>query len=641
MSGVVDEIKARIDVVDLVSETVNLRRAGKNYTGFCPFHANTRTPAFVVFPDSGTWRCFGECNEGGDIFKFIMKKEGWDFKETLKYLADRVGIELEPLTPEKQQEDDQLDRMRTLLEEAVLFFRHHLLNTEGGKGALNYLEKRGLKQETIKSFGLGYSPASWDTAIKHFQGRGYTQEDLLRAGLATERREGDGIYDRFRNRVMFAIRDSQGRMAGFGARVLNPDDNPKYLNSPQTALFDKSNLLYGLDQARKSIRSLDQAVIVEGYMDVIVPHQGGFTNLVSPMGTALTEQQIRILKHYTRRIILALDSDAAGEKGTLRGLEIARQAMDHTDEMGFDPRGLLRHEARLQADLRVTTLPEGDDPDEIVLRDPEEWQHIIDAAQPIVIHVMETLAAHQDVDDPKVKSQIAEQVLPLIEDVPDSVERDAYRQRLARLLRIDERALTVPSTSPQPAQRKRSRQQSQPTPPESGSAPILIGNKQQRLFMEEHRTLRLLLRNVEGLYTLDRFLQENELSRFSFLELEHSDHQYLARLIQESLEQDAVEPMAYIENNTPEALQPLLVELLQPPGFGEPTEGQVKEDLIKTVLQLRQIRMKREQDQLQFLQRDLQERGETQFRSYLEQFSQNNEVLRRLNIAINRPVQLD
>ena len=216
---VVDEIKDRVDIVDLVSDTVNLRRAGKNYTGFCPFHTNTRTPAFVVFPDSGTWRCFGECNEGGDIFKFVMKKEGWDFRETLQYLAQRAGVELEPMTPEKKERDETLDRLHELLEEAVIFYRHYLLNDPGGKQALDYLTKRGLTQDTITSFGLGYAPNSWDITLNHFLSKGYTPEDLLNAGLVTERREGDGVYDRFRNRVMFAIRNASGRMAGFGARV--------------------------------------------------------------------------------------------------------------------------------------------------------------------------------------------------------------------------------------------------------------------------------------------------------------------------------------------------------------------------------------------------------------------------------------
>ena len=263
---------------------------------------------------------------------------------------------------------------------------------------------------------------------------------MAQAGLVNER-DGGGFYDKFRNRIMFPIRDAAGKMAGFGARILDPNDVPKFLNSPQTVLFDKSHLLYGLDQARKAIRMEDQVVIVEGYLDVIALHQSGFKNTVSPMGTALNEDQLRFLKKYSRRIVLALDADAAGEKATLRGLELARNALDRTDEIGFDAHGLLRHEARLQADVRVTTLPEGADPDEVVLSDPEKWRQILASAQPIVVHVMETLAKEKDLDDPKAKSAIASQVLPLIEDVPSPVERDAYRQRLARLLKVDERSL--------------------------------------------------------------------------------------------------------------------------------------------------------------------------------------------------------
>ena len=635
---VVDEIKDRVDIVDLVSDTVNLRRTGKNYTGFCPFHTNTRTPAFVVFPDSGTWRCFGECNEGGDVFKFVMKKEGWDFREALQYLAQRAGIELEPLTPEKKEQDEEMERLHQLLEEAVIFYRHHLLNEPGGQEALDYLTQRGLKQETIVAFGLGYAPNSWDATVNHFSAKGYSQEDLLNAGLASERREGDGVYDRFRNRVMFAIRNASGRMAGFGARVLDPEDVPKYLNSPQTALFDKSRLLYGLDQARKSIRALDQVVIVEGYMDVIVPHQAGFTNLVSPMGTALTEPQLQMLKRYTRRIVLALDSDAAGEKGTLRGLEVARQAMDHSQELVFDPRGLIRHEARLQADLRVTTLPEGVDPDEIVLEDPEAWQRIIDAAQPVVIHVMDTLAAHQDVDDPKVKSQIAEQVLPLIADVPNRVERESYRQRLARLLHVDERAFTADLTdSGRPARRTR-----RPAATKQEEAPaVLVDGKRQRLFMEERRLLRLLLRNPEEIYNLDRFLQQANLSRFSYQEFEHADHQVMARLVQDSLEQDREDPLEYIDENTPETLQELIGTLREPLRMGEPTDLQLREDLIKTMLHLRHIRVKEQFEQLFNLQRDLQESKESQPDSFRETVMQYAEILRLLNLALGKPVQLD
>jgi DNA primase len=295
----IDEIKARIDIVDLVSETVKLRHSGKNYTGFCPFHDNKRTPAFVVFPDTGTWRCFGQCNEGGDIFKFVMKKEGWDFSEALRRLAERAGVPLQPYSPEREQQKETNQHLRALLEEAVTFYRQQLLDTQPGHEVLAYLkDKRGLSEITIETFGLGYAPDSWDAALAHFTGRGYSEQDLIDSGLLTVRedegesggREKRRVYDRFRHRIMIPIRDENGRMAGFGGRIVDPEDQPKFLNSPQTPIFDKGRLLYGLDRARKPIRVVDQAVIVEGYLDVIAVHQAGFENVVSPMGTALTPQ---------------------------------------------------------------------------------------------------------------------------------------------------------------------------------------------------------------------------------------------------------------------------------------------------------------------------------------------------------------
>ncbi|MEK6221060.1 MAG: DNA primase, partial [Chloroflexota bacterium] len=356
----IEEVKDRLDIVEIVSETVHLKRAGKNYSGFCPFHTNTRTPAFVVFPDTGTWRCFGECSEGGDVFKYVMKREGWDFPEALNNLAERAGVELRKFTPQQEAQKEENDRLRTLLEEAAVFFVHQLTKTDAGKSAQSYLDKRGLSAEIIELFELGYAPQGWDNAEKHFIEKGYTQQEMLDTGLLTQSEAGK-IYDRFRNRIMFPIRDGRGKMAGFGARAINPDDVPKYLNSPQTVLFDKSNLLYGLDKARKSIRAEDQVVIVEGYLDVIMPYQAGYTNLVSPMGTALTEHQLRFLKRLTRRIVLALDADAAGVKATLRGLEVARSTLDRETEILFDARGLLKHEGRLKADIRVSTLPENMD----------------------------------------------------------------------------------------------------------------------------------------------------------------------------------------------------------------------------------------------------------------------------------------
>ena len=634
----IDEIKSRIDVVDLISETVKLRRSGKNYLGFCPFHDNKRTPAFVVFPDSGTWRCFGECNEGGDIFKFVMKKEGWDFTETLRYLAEKAGVELQPQTEEQKDQDEQYDRYRQLLEEASVFYQHQLLQTPEGKYALNYLVQRGVTRETIETFGLGFAPASWDLTHQYFFGKGYSEADLIEAGMVTQR-DGGGVYDRFRNRLMFSIRDMGGRMSGFGARVLDPDDVPKYLNSPQTPLFDKGRLLYGLNLARKAIRAEDQVVIVEGYMDVILPYQSGFLNHVSPMGTALTEDQMRLLKRFTRRIILALDADAAGEKATLRGLEVARQALDHSEEISFNPRGLLRYEARLEADVRVTTIPEGMDPDEIVLRDPEEWRKIIAAAKPIVLHVMETLASQKDLDDPKVKREIANQVLPLIEDIPNSVERDAYRQRLARMLKVDERALVGRSTPIRTSPTIRRKKNDQQAPPLDTHS-VAKTSEQLAISLERH-CIQLLILEPEWLQVLDRTLQKHGLNRMDVTDFEQSDYQILARLIIHSLEQDQLEPGDYLQQNLPEDLSSLVTEMRNDLRFEKTTPQKLQEDLVRSLMKLRLVRIHDGLQQIRFLMEEMQIAGETGLNPYQDMMMHYSLMRSRLDMALGRMIQLD
>lgn len=606
----IDEIKNRIDIVDLISETVQLRRTGKNYTGFCPFHSNTRTPAFVVFPETGSWRCFGQCNEGGDIYGFVMKKEGWDFSEALANLAERAGVELKPLTPGEQDAIDEHDHLRNLLEDAITFFRHNLLNTPAGKPVLEYLHrKRSLSEATIETFGLGYAPNSWDAGLKHFTSRGYDQVDLIACGLVTEREaagdsEPAAIYDRFRHRIMFPIRDERGRMAGFGARIVNPEDVPKFLNSPQTAIFDKGHILYGLDRAKKEIRTQDQSVIVEGYLDVIALHQEGFTNAVSPMGTALSEYQLRMLKRFSRRIVLAMDADAAGDKATLRGLEVARQALDREPDPVFDARGLLGSEARLKADIRVTTLPDGLDPDEVVFQDAAHWQNIVAEARPIVVHVMESLAKEQDLEDAKVKSNIANQVLPLIEDVPDAVEREAYRQRLARLLMVDERAFTEFSKTPTRRRRPNLRHGSTTSQVEGSVTGELAIHAPPEL-LEEH-ILSVLLRRPDLVYRVDRALQENGLNRLAVDDFRSGDHQALLQLVDESLKQDRSEPQLFVQNRLSLPLMDLVDRLLAKTDQLDPNEDKVLEDLVRTLLVLRQRRLHQEIEHVQFLMQEAQ-----------------------------------
>ena len=634
----IDEIKARIDIVDLVSESVQLRRSGKNYTGFCPFHSNTRTPAFVVFPETGTWRCFGQCNEGGDIFGFVMKKEGWDFSETLRFLADKAGVELKPPTPAEQAAAEEHDSQRLLLEAAVTFYRHQLSNTPAGQAALAYLHRRGLKDETIEAFGLGYAPQSWDAALRYFKSKNYSEKDLLDAGLLTERSPEEGeesgrMYDRFRHRIMFPIRDERGRMAGFGARILDPNDVPKFLNSPQTAIFDKGHLLYGLDRARKTIRTSDQAVIVEGYLDVIALHQAGFANAVSPMGTALTERQIYLLKRFTRRIVLALDPDAAGSQATLRGLQIARQSLDRQQELVFDARGLLGYEARLQADIRVTTLPEGMDPDDVVNRDPGEWRRILEEAKPVVMHVMETLASNRDVDDPKVKDEIAAQVLPLINELPSAIERDTYRQRLARLLKVDERTLTVDLSGSRSRFARRRPQPVKPDVPSKTTEPAKSLHSSHTL---EAHALGVLLRRPDLVYQVNRRLQEAGLVRLSEEDFQYADHKAVLRLLLESVDQDNAEPLNYVLGGLSLPMMEMADDLLARTARLDPNNERILADLVRTILSLRLRNLKQYNDHLRFLQEDAQEKGDLMAAEYGRIMVNNSRVLNQLDKAMGK-----
>jgi len=469
--SVTQEIKSRLDLVDIVSEQVNLRRSGRNYAGFCPFHTNTRTPAFYVFPETQTWHCFGECSEGGDLFSYVMKKEGWDFREALENLAKRAGVTLEEPDPEAKRRRKSEEKLVDLLTTAADYFHQLLLFAPQAEAARKYVAERQLNEETFSTFRLGFALESWDACRTHFNDQGYSDEELLKVGLLTENPERGTRYDRFRNRLMIPIRDMDGRVVGFGARTLEKEGIPKYLNSPQTTLFDKGRLLFGLDTAKRYIREAREVVIVEGYMDVMQGWQVGFRNIVAQMGTALTGDQLRLLKRYTKRFVLALDADAAGAKATMRSLQVARDTLDREYEIRFDARGLVQHEGRLQADINIVTLPEGNDPDKIIRTDPDQWPKLLAQSQPVVSYVIGVATRDLDLNDAKAKSAIAQQVLPLITDIVDPVEREHYRQQLARALRTDERTLRLvrlPQATP------RSQPPGPPPPPPGDNIPLEV-----------------------------------------------------------------------------------------------------------------------------------------------------------------------
>lgn len=435
--SVIDEVKQRLDVLDVVGGYVRLQKAGRNYKAACPFHSE-RTPSFFVFPDRQTWRCFGACAEGGDIFAFVMKKEGVEFPEALRILAERAGV---PLRREPDGEGDQRRaRLREVVQAAASFFRQALAGESGG-AARAYLAERQVSRDAVDAFHLGYAPDSWDALLTHLRGRGFEPAQLLEAGVVVQ---GDrGIYDRFRHRLMFTVRDERGRICGFAGRVLPGAESSgaKYVNTPQTPIFDKGGLIYGLDLAAEAIRRERLAVIVEGYMDVIAAHQHGFANVVATMGTALTERQVGLIKRYSRNLVLALDPDAAGSEATLRDIEVVTEAGDREAVPVPTWRGIVAHQETLATDIRVIALPDSRDPDELIRSEPETWRRLVQDAKPVLDHLFEARAARADVDSPRGRSQLVDELLPVVGAVADSVVQAHYLQRLARLARVDEDTL--------------------------------------------------------------------------------------------------------------------------------------------------------------------------------------------------------
>ena len=509
--SVIDDIKDRIDLVDLVGETVKLKKSGRTFTGFCPFHSNTRTPSFVVWPETGTWKCFGACNTGGDAFTYLMKRDGLEFRDALEALAARTGVEL-PRQAASQEVAEKSDRLREAVAAAAQWFNYLLTHNPQAHVALDHLRRRGVSDATIEKFQLGYALDDWHALENYLNGKGFKREELIDAGLLVSRDDGN-VFDRFRNRLMIPIYDGKGRPIGFGARALKDSDEPKYLNSPQTDLFDKSHTLYALHFARSAIRETGRAVIVEGYLDAIAAHQGGFANVVASLGTALTEAQLRQLKKLTKRFVLALDADIAGLNAMLRGLETARDV--------FNLRGLVALEGKMQADFRALVLPKDQDPDDVIRHEPGKWTDLVDKAKPVVEYVIDTLAAAHDLDTPKEKVALVEEVTPFLIVMGSPVERATYVQRLARLLRVDERAVIEQIKNFERSQRvKRSGASTEPT---------------RTIADRERYCLTELLRAPYALQAIDDALSRAELPPFDVEDFDDVTHRTAFTALQAAL----------------------------------------------------------------------------------------------------------
>jgi DNA primase len=412
-----EEIKSRLDIVDVIREYIQLKSAGANFQALCPFHRE-KSPSFLVSPEKQIWHCFG-CGKGGDVISFVMEMEGVSFVEALRALAPKAGVTLKK---ENSQATSQRNRLLDIMETAVNYYHRNLIESDEAKPARDYLYKRGLTDNTISEWQLGYSPDSWDDVINLLKKKGYSEREVFQAGLSIKKEGREAYYNRFRGRIMFPIDEFNGNAVAFSARV-RPDKEEqeklgKYINSPQTMIYDKSRILFGLDKAKLSIRNAKFAVVAEGQMDVITAHQHGFKNVVASSGTALTEIQLQILKRYTDNIALAFDMDEAGKMAADRG---TKEAM------------------KQDMNIKIVTLPAGKDPDELIRNNPGDFKAALEGAQYVIDYYFRILFEDLDLNSVQGKKEAAKRILPMIAEIKNKIEKDEWIRRLSEAINTDER----------------------------------------------------------------------------------------------------------------------------------------------------------------------------------------------------------
>lgn len=415
MSQELEEIKHRIDIVELIGQYLKLQKAGRNYKALCPFHSE-KTPSFNVSPELQIFKCFG-CQKGGDIFTFYQEIEGVEFSQAVKDLAERAGVKLSSNAPRDKAEESK-SRLEELNQTALKFFAYFLEKHNCGQEAREYLKKREIKQETIKQFSLGYAPKSWNSLGNYLLKKGYSLPEIIKTGLVSPGKVKPGWYDRFRGRVIFPLFDQRDRLVGFTGRVLDKSTKEaKYVNTPETPLFSKSRFLYGLNHSKIAIKTNRKVIVVEGQFDMITPFQNGTLNIIASGGTALTNEQLRLIKRYADEILLAYDGDSAGVQASWRGVQLAK-------DMGLE--------------VKVVNISQGKDPDDFARNDPTGWKKAIENAEPAYDFYIRSAAKNADLNKAEDRRRVGEKVLPIIVSIPDQIEQDYYLKKLGQLLKISE-----------------------------------------------------------------------------------------------------------------------------------------------------------------------------------------------------------
>lgn len=627
--SVSDEVKQRVDIVEFISRYTPLKRTGSTYKGLCPFHSE-RTPSFIVFPHTGTWRCFGACGIGGDIFSFVMRKENLDFRETLQMLAREVGVNLQ------EESQDASASQRTQIYEvnelAAKYYFEQLQHHPAAQKARDYLQRRGIDQATCERFGLGFALDSWSSLRDYLLEKGFNLDLLQQAGLIKRNDERNSTFDAFRSRLMIPIRDRQGRTIGFGGRVLD-DSQPKYLNTSETPLFHKSRVIYGLDLAQTAIREAKKVVIVEGYMDVIAAHQHGFANVVACMGTALTTEQLQQLQRFTNDFVLALDADAAGQQATIRGLNQARQALGRIRKPTLTAAGGVRLEERLGANLFIAAMPEGLDPDDVVRQNPALWQKLINQALPFVDFYFDIVAAQYDVTTAQGKGTAVTELTPLIAELQDEVEQKHYIDRLSRWVHVDERTLwdrvqAVSKTGQIAVEQQHRRRpmvrfgsprsanepgEARPQPDPVGARPAPRTALPSPTFDYEDHLVANLLREPDLVVWLAGAADKLEILPLQVADLQNVENQEIFRALKQFVSSDEQWDIELFQEALTPHLHGRLAQLL---AYGAQmpvkADNELREDIVRTLLRIRLQRLSAESANLKFLEADAFNQGDVE-----------------------------
>lgn len=419
MDNPVEEIKKRIDIVDFIGNFVPLKKSGRNFKALCPFHQE-KTPSFIVSPERQIWHCFGACQEGGDIIKFLMKWENITFFEALKELADKLGIKLKKISFEDQVWKKK-EKIFTINNLAAEFYHFLLTKHKIGEKALDYLKGRKINPKIITTFSLGYAPSSWDSLLKFLKNKGFAEEECFEAGLLVKNEEG-GFYDRFRKRLIFPIKDHRGNILGFSGRIFEKEGEAKYVNTPETLVYHKRETLFGINLAKESIQKENQAILVEGEFDMISCFQQGITNVVAIKGSAVTKEQLMLLKRYSNEITLCLDADAAGEETTKR-------AIIEAENLDFN--------------VSVITLDFAKDPDEAIKTNPSAFKKILKKPLPIYDFIINYSVKKHGDKSPYSKKNIGNEVIPFLINIKNPIVQSYYIKKLSEILEVDQKAIEL------------------------------------------------------------------------------------------------------------------------------------------------------------------------------------------------------